>query len=137
MPRNRRLQEAHFICHQRRRVNDQNDGTFLTGEWVMKPKHIWQGLVFAVHETKAQPSYLQGVVLRVTNVRNDRKPSGRLLRRVELLVRRTPASHSVERTRLRREGLCIRKQHLPQRSLRSKFCTHANLDCFGPERIFT
>jgi hypothetical protein len=91
MQRNKRLLEAHFICRQGRRVVDQNDGTFLTGEWVMKPEHIWQGLVFALHETKAQHSYLQGVVLRVTHVREEIR-AGRRQRRVELLVRKTPAS---------------------------------------------
>jgi hypothetical protein len=92
MPRNRRLLEAHFICRQGRRVKYHSNGTFTTGEWVMNPAHIWQELVFALHETKAQSSYLQGVVVRVTNIRRDRKSSGRVLRRVELLVRRTPAS---------------------------------------------
>lgn len=92
MPRNKRLLEAHFICHQGRRVDDQNDGTFLTGEWVMKPEHVWQGLVFALHETKTQRSYLQGIVLSVKNVRETRTPSGRLQRRVELLVRKTHES---------------------------------------------
>ena len=92
MPRNAELLEAHFVCRQRRRVEDKGDGTFSTGEWVINPRHIKQGLVFALHETRAQSSYLQGVVERTINIRQDKKPSGRVMRRVELLVRKTPAS---------------------------------------------
>ena len=92
MQRDKRLVEAHFICHRGRQVVDQNDGTFLTSFWVIKPEHIHPGLVFALHETKAKHSYLQGLVLGVTRVRDDTKPSGRHLRRVELLVRKTPES---------------------------------------------
>jgi len=94
MPRNRRLMEAHFVCRQGRRVVDQNDGTFITGEWVMNPRNVSQGLVVALHEAKAQQSYLQGTVIRVASIRQDPKSSGRVLRRVELLVRRTPHSLS-------------------------------------------
>jgi len=92
MPRKTRLEEAHVICHQGLYVEDQKDGTFLTGFWVVRPEHIREGLVFALHETKATRSYLQGVVLRLTEVRKDRTPSGRRQRRVQLLVRKTPAS---------------------------------------------
>jgi len=90
MSRSRQLEEVHFICHQGRQVVDQNDGTFLTSFWVIAPEHIRPGLVFALHETKAEASYLQGVVLEVTRIREETKPSGRSLRRVELRVRETP-----------------------------------------------
>ena len=90
MARNKkRLREVHFICHRGRGVRDQNDGTFLTGEWVIDPAHIYQGLVLALHETKAHRSYLQGAILKTTHIRI--KPGGRN-RRVELLVRKTPVS---------------------------------------------
>jgi len=92
MPQKRRLEEAHVICHQGLYVEDQNDGTFLTGFWVIRPEHISEGLVFVLHETKATRSYLQGVVLRLTKVCEDQTPSGRRQRRVQLLVRKSPAS---------------------------------------------
>jgi hypothetical protein len=85
MPQKRRLEEAHVICHQGLHVEDQHDGTFLTGFWVVRPEHIREGLVFALHETKATRSYLQGVVVRLTKVREGRSPSGRRQGRVQLL----------------------------------------------------
>jgi len=92
MPIKPRLKEAHVICRRGMLVEDQSDGTFLTGYWLIQPDHIREGLVFALHETKAAHSYLQGEVVRLTNVRTDRTPSGRHQRRVEVLVRksRTP-----------------------------------------------
>ena len=92
MPRERRLEEAHFVCRQGRNVVDQNDGTFLTSYWVMRPEHIQPGLVFALHEKKAESSYLQGLVLSLTDVRTERTSSGMLRRRVKLLVQKTPES---------------------------------------------
>ena len=89
-----RLKEAHLICRRGMLVQEQADGTFLTGYWLIKPEHIREGVVFALHESKAAQSYLQGEVVRLTNIRTDRTPSGRHQRRVEVLVRksRTPLS---------------------------------------------
>jgi hypothetical protein len=91
MPQEKPLKEVHVVCHQGRKVDDLRDGTFLTGDWVIKPERIRQGLVFALHEKKAEGSYLQGEVLRISDIRKDTKQSGRSLRRVKLLVRKTPA----------------------------------------------
>jgi hypothetical protein len=92
MPQEKPLKEVHFICHQGRKVDDPEDGTFLTGDWVIKPERIRRGLLFALHEKKAEPSYIQGEVLGISGIRKDTKQSGRCLRRVKLLVRKIPAS---------------------------------------------
>ena len=92
MAKDKPLKEIHVVCHQGRKVDDLKDGTFLTGDWVIKPRRIHQGLLFALHETKAEGSYIQGEVLGISDIRNDTKQSGRCIRRVKLLVRKTPAS---------------------------------------------
>lgn len=62
----------------------------MTGFWVINPDHIHEGMVFALHEEKAAVSYLQGTVVRVTEVvpRNKDCP----YRRVQMLVRETSTS---------------------------------------------
>ncbi|PYP88681.1 MAG: hypothetical protein DMF61_05730 [Blastocatellia bacterium AA13] len=92
MASKRRLEEVHFVCRRGHRVEEQNDGTFRTSSWVIKPEHIREGLVFALHDAHAEPSYLQGEVIGLIKVIDDRKPSGRRLRRVELHVRKTPGA---------------------------------------------
>jgi hypothetical protein len=92
MMRDKLLKEVHVVCHQGRNMDDLKDGTFLTGDWVIKPERIRQGVLFALHETKAEQSYIQGEVLGISDIRNDTKQSGRRMRRVRLLVRKTPTS---------------------------------------------
>ena len=91
MPKKRLLKEVHYICHDSYRVEDQGDNMFITCCWIMNPKHVRQGIVFALHESKAERSYRQGRVLKLIATKEERKPSGRLQRRVKLLVKETSA----------------------------------------------
>lgn len=85
----RRLQEVHLVCRGENRVHHRGDGTFISGSRVLKPEHIREGVVFALHETRAKPSYLQGVALRVERTREETTPSGMRRRRIDILVRAT------------------------------------------------
>ena len=84
------LKEIHIVCHAAHNVRHLGDGTFLTGYWVVKPEHIHKGVVLGLHEAKALPSYLQGIVLRVNNIIYEMTESGRRQRRIEVLVSATP-----------------------------------------------
>src|SRR5438105_3060155 len=92
MALNRQLKEAHFVCQKGERIDHQDDGTFLTSRWVMNPALVHEGLIFALHENRSTPSYLQGKVLKLIQIHDDRMASGRRQRRVELLVQRTESA---------------------------------------------
>jgi hypothetical protein len=85
----KRLAEAHFVCPEGENLTERPDGTFETGRWVMDPDHAHPGLVVALHESKASPSYRQGVVEEIVRV-DEEMLEGRLQRRVTLRVRATP-----------------------------------------------
>lgn len=87
----RTLKEVHIVCHAARNVRHLDDGMFLTGYWAVKPEYIHEGIVLALYEAKALPSYLQGVVLCVNDTVCEKTKSGRCQRRIELLVRATPS----------------------------------------------
>jgi hypothetical protein len=57
----------HFICDRSRGVSHAKDGIFWSGSWVVKEAIAKQskelGAYLALHETKSEPSYLQGQVI--------------------------------------------------------------------------
>lgn len=77
------------MCRRERNVLHQQDGTFVSGSWALNPRHIREGVLFALHERRATASYLQGVVVRVTEVQVRKTKTGRRQRRIDVLVRST------------------------------------------------
>lgn len=88
----RRLKELHLTCRSGRNVLELGDGTFLTGFWLVKPEHIYEGVIVALHETKTAQSYCQGVVIGLNNIRYEKTKSGRSQRRIQIHARTTPVS---------------------------------------------
>jgi hypothetical protein len=86
----RSLREMHFVCHEGRNVIEENGDTFLTGWWVVNPDHVQPGQIVGLHENRSTPSYRQGVVLALVNVREQPTERGRRQRRVQLRVQHTP-----------------------------------------------
>lgn len=60
------VSEYHFVCAGSRGVTDEGDGTFRTGSWVVAEDLVKASLKaaaqVALHESKAMPSYRQGVI---------------------------------------------------------------------------
>jgi hypothetical protein len=56
----------HFVCDKGKGVTNNADGTLWTGTWVVDQVHAERGeklgAYVALHESKAEPSYLQGIV---------------------------------------------------------------------------
>ena len=56
----------HFVCDKEKGVITNSDGTFWSGTWVVDQIHAERGekigAYVALHATKAEPSYLQGVI---------------------------------------------------------------------------
>ena len=57
----------HFICPKELGVTAQSDGTFRTGIWAVAENVVKRALIadayVALHNTKAENSYLQGKIL--------------------------------------------------------------------------
>lgn len=58
--------EYHFVCRNDRGVKFNSDGTFWSTSWVVAEavlrKSMKYGAKFALHNSKAEPSYRQGVI---------------------------------------------------------------------------
>jgi hypothetical protein len=56
----------HFVCDKEKGVTTNSDGTIWTGTWVVDRIHAQRAekirAYVALHATKANPSYLQGIV---------------------------------------------------------------------------
>jgi hypothetical protein len=56
----------HFVCDRGKGVTSNPDGTIWTGTWVVDQVHAARGekirAYVALHATKAEPSYLQGII---------------------------------------------------------------------------
>jgi hypothetical protein len=56
----------HFVCERDKGVTTNSDGTFWTGTWVVDQRHAERApavnAYVALHATKSEPSYRQGVV---------------------------------------------------------------------------
>jgi hypothetical protein len=56
----------HFVCDKGKGVENNPDGTIWTGTWVVDQLHAERGekigAYVALHATKADPSYLQGII---------------------------------------------------------------------------
>jgi len=56
----------HFVCDRGQGVKKNDDGTLWTGTWVVAEVHAARAAKIsayvALHESKAEPSYLQGVI---------------------------------------------------------------------------
>jgi hypothetical protein len=56
----------HFVCDKGKGVSNNPDGTIWTGTWVVDQAHAERGekiaAYVALHTTKAEPSYLQGII---------------------------------------------------------------------------
>ncbi len=91
MQRHRCLEEMHFVCHDRQGVEDENNETFTTGRWVVRPELVRpeRKIVVALHETRAAPSYLQGTVQHLERVVEGTTASGRRQRRVVLRIKKS------------------------------------------------
>ena len=85
----RTLIEVHVVCRNERGVRRQDDGTFMSRGWVLNRHHMRQGVIFALHEAKNQPSYLQGTVIDVVELPATRTTTGRVQRRLDVHVRPT------------------------------------------------
>ena len=83
----RTLLEVHVVCRGELGVQRLHEGTFISGIWAINPDRIQEGVtVFALHENRAAPSYLQGKVIRVANIIRRPSESGKNMRRIEVLV---------------------------------------------------
>jgi hypothetical protein len=60
------VQGFHFVCKRDQGVSRDPDGTFWSGSWVVKKEHAAHGetigAYLALHETKSELSYLQGII---------------------------------------------------------------------------
>lgn len=62
-----RVAGIHVICEDRLRVERLDNGYFRSGHWWVDKKHMTKekldkGIYFALHETKKELSYLQGII---------------------------------------------------------------------------
>jgi hypothetical protein len=62
-----RVAGIHVICEDRLRVERLDNGYFKSGHWWVAKKHMTKqkldkGIYFALHETKKELSYLQGII---------------------------------------------------------------------------
>jgi len=57
----------HFVCDREKGLTKNDDGTYWTGTWVVDVRHAVQATkvdaYVALHQAKAEPSYLQGKIL--------------------------------------------------------------------------
>ena len=56
----KKAKAIHLVCRERKNVRDESSVAFSTGFWYLARKHLQPGLLVALHERKADPSYLQG-----------------------------------------------------------------------------
>ena len=52
--------EIHAVCHGKANVQDETKTHFTSGFWRINERNLKAGLIFALHESKDSPSYLQG-----------------------------------------------------------------------------
>jgi hypothetical protein len=62
-----KVSEIHVICHDNLNVQELENGHFKSGDWVVAECHCHKAkldkdVYFALHETKKQPSYRQGII---------------------------------------------------------------------------
>ena len=59
--------EFHFVCPNELGVTRNSDGTIWTGTWVVATDHaksaVERNSLVALHSLKAEPSYMQGIVI--------------------------------------------------------------------------
>jgi hypothetical protein len=60
------VSEFHFVCPKELGIKREDDGLIWTGTWVVSPAHAKTaedcGSLVALHTSRAEPSYLQGVI---------------------------------------------------------------------------
>lgn len=54
----RLVEETHVVCRNSENVERRHDGEFLSGWWDIAAEHLQPGVVFALHQTKPEGSYL-------------------------------------------------------------------------------
>jgi hypothetical protein len=86
----------HLKCEQGTNVEDQPDGTFWTGNWVIDEAHAVLaprvGAYLALHEQKTRPSYMQGKIIDWR--RSNREPPAKIQTGVAFLVKSTSQPYS-------------------------------------------
>ena len=91
----------HFTCDRERGVTKNADGTVWTGVWVVDKVHAERaakiGAYVALHESKVEQSYLQGIVKDWRMAPRDRQYAEdretKIKEGVEFLLELTPKSH--------------------------------------------
>lgn len=79
------VSEIHLVCRRSLNVSDVTPTHFTSGWWVVAERHIRPGVVFALHEAKGQPSYLQGRIEQQVGIDQEgRYP------RVQVRIQRSP-----------------------------------------------
>jgi hypothetical protein len=60
------VSEFHFVCPSELGITRNQDGTIWTGTWVVAEEHaekaVRYGALVSLHSSRAEPSYLQGMV---------------------------------------------------------------------------
>lgn len=67
-----RIEEFHVVCRDNINVVEITDTHFVSGWWKIKPEHDVIGSVLALHDGKANASYLQGRIDAITGRDRDR-----------------------------------------------------------------
>jgi hypothetical protein len=67
------VSEIHGVCHDKKNVSKETDTHFVSGWWSIDKKHIRSGVVFALHESKNEESYLQGEIEGLEEERGGKK----------------------------------------------------------------
>ncbi len=81
--------EIHVVCKRAGpngeplNVRDLTSSHFVSGKWVIAKKHLQPGVLFALHKSRADKSFMQGTIEDIESVNGSR---------VEVLVRRTAQS---------------------------------------------
>lgn len=57
-----RVTEIHVVCRGRQGVKGETAELFSSGTWVIAEDHLRTGVLFALHESKSEASYLQGEI---------------------------------------------------------------------------
>lgn len=74
------VSEFHFVCPSELGVSRNQDGTIWTGTWVVAEEHAERaaryGAFVALHSSRAEPSYLQGMVKAWRKSRRQPRYSG-------------------------------------------------------------
>jgi hypothetical protein len=80
--------EYHFVCRNDRGVTFNSDGTFWSTSWVVSEdvlkKSIKAGAKFALHNSRAEPSYRQGTIKEYRRI--DDFADGEVESRIDFLV---------------------------------------------------